>query len=120
MNPLNSAFRFVLEILALCAIGYWGWRQGTDRTRYILMLALPAIAAVAWGVFNVPGDPSRGGGAPVRVPGLVRVGVELAVFGSAAFALYGVGQKTPAIVFLGAVLLHYSLSLERLSWLVRQ
>ena len=120
MHPLNSAFRFTLEIVALCAIGYWGWHQGEDRSRYALMFALPVCAVVAWGVFNVPGDPSRGGGAPVEVPGLVRVIVELVVLGSAALALYAVGLKALAIAYSGAVLLHYFLSLDRLLWLIRR
>jgi hypothetical protein len=52
------------------------------------MILIPLLAATAWGVFNVKGDPSRSGKAPVPVPGIVRLLLELAFFGSATLALF--------------------------------
>ena len=40
-NPLNLALRFILEILALVAIGYWGWTTNTGALRYLLTFGAP-------------------------------------------------------------------------------
>ena len=80
-----------------------------------------AIAAIAlWGIFNVPGDPSRGGGAPIVVPGLVRLGIEALVLGGAVAALFLIEQRVTATVFAALTLLHYALSLDRLRWLIER
>ena len=80
-NPLNLAFRFFLELAGLFAIGYWGWHTGQGWQRWLLMLGVPLIAAALWGIFRVENDPGR---APVRVPGALRLALELAYF---AFAV---------------------------------
>ena len=90
-NPLNLAFRFILELTALVAIGYWGWMTGEGWTRWILMLGVPLIAAVLWGVFRVDNDPGK---APVRVPGFLRLALELAYFAFAVWALSDAGATT--------------------------
>jgi hypothetical protein len=68
-HPLNLALRFLLEIGALVAIGYWGFSEHTGMWRFLLSIGLLMIAAIAWGTFAVPGDPSRSGKAPVPIPG---------------------------------------------------
>jgi hypothetical protein len=70
-----------------------------------------------WGVFAVPGDPSRSGRAPVPVPGAVRLLVEAAFFGAATAALVRDGA-TWAIAFAGIVVVHYALSYDRVAWLL--
>ena len=60
-HPINLAIRFLLEITALITMGFWGWRQSEGWFRYILALIIPILAAVVWGTFAVPNDPSRSG-----------------------------------------------------------
>ena len=86
-NPLNLAVRFLLEILALVAFGAWAKAQFLGTPGFILMILIPLLAATIWGVFNVKGDPSRSGKAPVSVPGLVRLLIELVFFGCATWCL---------------------------------
>ena len=119
-NPINLAVRFLLEIAAMLAIGYWGWRQASGALRYVLAIGSWLIAAVIWGTFRVPGDASASGGAPVAVPGLVRLAIELALFGFAVWALVSEGVTTLGWVFGGVVLLHYLVSYDRIAWLLRQ
>ena len=88
-NPANLALRFLLELAALAALGYWGWvahdgahdgldgRPGRRRGRRL-------------GVFRVPGD---GGPPVVAVPGWAAL-IEAAVFGGATAALIAAGQTT--------------------------
>lgn len=59
MHPLNLAFRYLLEMAALAAVGWWGWQTGAGALRWLLAAALPLIAATAWATFNVPENPSR-------------------------------------------------------------
>ena len=119
-NPANLAFRFLLEIGALVALGYWGWTLVDGPVRYLLAAAAPLLMAVLWGTFRVPGDASHSGKAPVAVPGWLRLLLELALFGGAAWALVAAGQPLLGLVFGALVLLHYLLSWGRIRWLLRQ
>ncbi|OGO39628.1 MAG: hypothetical protein A2W35_09190 [Chloroflexi bacterium RBG_16_57_11] len=115
-NPINLAFRFILELAALVAMGYWGWNTGEGWTRWFLMLGVPLIAAALWGVFRVDNDPGR---APVRVPGILRLVLELAYFAFAVWALNDAGATTASWILGIAVLVHYLISYDRVLWLVR-
>lgn len=119
-HPLNLAVRFLLEIAALVAIGYWGFSQHTDIWRLLLGIGLPVIAAAVWATFAVPDDPSRSGRAPVPVPGAVRLVLELSLFGFAVWALYDIGSPVLALILGSITILHYALSYDRVAWLVRQ
>ena len=119
-NPLNLAFRFLLEILALLAVGYWGWAEHTGMLRILLAVGLPVLAAVLWATFRVPGDASASGRAPVAVPGWLRLLLELGLFAAATWALFGAGAATAATIFGLAVVVHYAISYDRVLWLLRQ
>ena len=119
-HPLNLTLRFLLEIAALVAIGYWGFSQHTGLWRFIIGIGGPLIAAVLWGTFAVPDDPSRSGKAPVPIPGVLRLVLELSLFGFAAWALYDAGSPVLALIMAGLTIIHYALSYDRIAWLVRQ
>jgi hypothetical protein len=118
-NPLNLLIRFLLEMLALVLLGYWGWSQAGGWLRYLLAIGIPLGAAVLWGTFNVPDDPSRSGRAPVRVPGWLRLFLELAFFAFAAWGLYDAGSELFALIFAAIVLVHYAISYDRILWLLK-
>jgi hypothetical protein len=118
-NPVNLAVRFMLELAALAALAYWGWVQHTGILRFLLALGLPLLAATLWAVFAVPGDRSRSGGAPVPVPGIVRLLLELLLFGAAAWCLYDADRVILANIFGLIVLIHYVISYDRIIWLLR-
>ena len=84
-HPLNLAFRFLLELAGLAAMGYWGWQQGSGWVRFAAAVLVPLAASVLWGTFRVPDDPGK---APVPVPGFVRLLLEAAFFGFAAWGLF--------------------------------
>ncbi len=119
-NPINLAVRFILEIVGLVALGWWGWNQGEGIVRFVLALGIPLLAAVLWGTFAVPNDPSRSAEAKVPVPGIVRLLLELAFFISATWALFATNLTTLGWIFGIAALIHYVLSYDRIVWLVRQ
>lgn len=119
-NPINLAVRFLLELVALAAMAYWGWSQHSGLLRFVFAIGVPLLAAVLWGVFAVPEDPSRSGEAPVPVPGIVRLVLELAIFGFAAWALYDSGKPILGLILAIVVIIHYAFSYDRLAWLVRR
>ena len=119
-HPLNLGLRFILEMTALFAIGWWGWTMHEGWTKYLLAVGLPILIALVWGTFAVPGDPSRSGKTVVVTPGWIRLILELVIFGFGALAFYMSGHAVISFIFLGCVFLHYLLSLDRLRWLIRQ
>ena len=116
-NPLNLTVRFLLEILALIALGAWAMAQFAGVLGFALMILIPLLAATAWGVFNVKGDPSRSGKAPVPVPGIVRLLLELAFFGSGCWALFSINPSY-GWSFGAVTPVHYLLSYVRIIWLL--
>lgn len=119
-NPINLAVRFILEMAGLVALWWWGWNQGEGILRFLLALGIPFLAAVLWGTFAVPDDPSRSGEARVPVPGTVRLLLELAFFVSAIWSLFSTGVTTFGWIYGIAVLIHYVVSYDRVMWLVRR
>ncbi|MFX0054114.1 MAG: YrdB family protein [Promethearchaeota archaeon] len=114
----NDALRFILELWALVAFGYWGLNQDFGLLNYALMLILPITAAAIWGIFAVPNDPSRSGGAPVPVPGAVRLLLEFLVLGFAFLAMFVEGLLYPSLIFGVLTIIHYILAHERIRWLL--
>ena len=93
IRDVNLALRFALELGALGALGYWGFTAETTRIGKVgLGLGAPTLAAVAWGIFGSPN-------APVPVSGAARLGLEVAIFGSATAALVDAGHPKVAGVF---------------------
>jgi hypothetical protein len=119
-NPINLAVRFVLEMVALVALGWWGWIRGEGVLRFIFGLGIPVFAAVLWGTFAVPDDPSRSGEARVAVPGIVRLLLELAFFALATWSFFAIGRTIVGWTFGSVVLIHYLVSYDRVIWLLRQ
>ncbi|MFW9911194.1 MAG: YrdB family protein [Candidatus Thorarchaeota archaeon] len=114
----NDALRFILELWALVAFGYWGLNQDFGLVNYALMLILPIAVAAIWGIFAVPNDPSRSGGALVPVPGAARLLLEFLILGFAFLAMYATGLLYPSLAFGVLVIIHYILAHERIRWLL--
>ena len=119
-HPINLAVRFLLEASALLAMGVWGWYQSEGWFRFVLALGIPLIAAIVWGTFAVPNDPSRSGSAPVAVPGILRLVIEAAIFIFAVWALYDIGFTKLSWLFGIIVAIHYLVSYDRVLWLIKQ
>lgn len=117
MAGWTLALRFVLEMAALVGLVVGG-RELIDGTAgQVVGIIVAVVAAAAWGLFNVPGDPSRSGRAPVVVSGIVRLCVEfdVLVFGAAGWIL---AAPAIGIVFLVLVAVHYATTRPRLRWLI--
>ena len=118
-HPVNLALRFLLELAAISAMSVWGFSCGNGAARFIFAVAIPLAAAAVWGVFAVPGDPSRSGSAPVPIPGTLRLGLEICFFAFAVWCLFSTHHPTLAILLGSITAAHYAISYDRMGWLVR-
>ena len=117
MAGWNLGLRFVLEIAALVGIAAGAWSLGGGALRWFTAPAASLAAATIWGVFNVVGDPSRSGRAPVEVPGGTRLALEFAVLG---LGMLGLAVTAPWLAALGScgIVVHYGFGWPRIAWLV--
>ncbi|WP_434723927.1 YrdB family protein [Mesorhizobium sp. RIZ17] len=116
----NLILRFLLELAALLGLGMAGWSLSAGFWRWILAIGLPIVAAVLWGTFAVPDDPSRSGRAPVPMPGAVRLALELVILCGGATGFCLTGHAAIGIVMALLIAFNYAFSLDRLGWLLRQ
>jgi hypothetical protein len=99
----NLAIRFLLELTALAALGWWGWQTGRRTlTKVALAVSAPLLAATAWAMFAAPGTETG-------VPAVVRLGVQVAVLGGAAAALAWRRRTALATTFATLVLANAAL-----------
>lgn len=112
-HPLILGVRFGLELALLGAYGYWGWNSTTGPWRWLAMLGLPLLAALLWGAFVAPK-------AAPAAPGAVRLLVEFGLFAGGAGVLWLSGARTPALIFLGLVVLHEVARYDVVADLVRR
>jgi len=119
-HPVNLAVRFVLEVMALISFGIWAYGITVHWTRFLLVVLVPVIFALLWGVFAVQNDPSRSGKTIIPTQGIVRLILELVLFGSAAWMLFDMDYILTGWIFAVAVLLHYLASYDRILWLLKQ
>lgn len=114
----NSGIRLSIELFSLGVMGVWGWQQAAGVWSYVLAGGIPLAAAVLWGLFAVPGDPSRSGRAPLPVPGWVRLILEGSIFGAAVVMAWDLGASLTALILLALLIGHYLFDLERIRWLL--
>ena len=117
-HPINSAIRFLLELTALFTFGYWGYHLSDSWTKVLLAVVLPLLFATLWGVFAVSNDPSRSGKTVVPTPGIIRLIIELGLFGAATWMLFDLNLIRSALILGGTAFLHYIFSYDRVLWLL--
>lgn len=92
LQNLNLAVRFLLELCALAAVGYWGFHTGNGMMKWVLGLGAPIFIAIIWGVFGSPK-------AMIEVPTTLHFFIEIIVFGIPAIALYAAGKTQLAWIY---------------------
>lgn len=89
----NEALAFLMELLALASLAWWGATVGGGLFLSLLLgIGLPLAAAVIWGATASPK-------ARVRLPIAGVLAVKAGVFGAAMLALDGLGHRTLAILY---------------------
>lgn len=86
---------FLLELAGLAAFSYWGFHfNGSSLLKVILGIGTPILVAVFWGMFVAPK-------ANFPVTTLVRIILQIIIFGLAALALRFSGKPELALLFTG-------------------
>ncbi|MCQ6557167.1 YrdB family protein [Paenibacillus mendelii] len=89
----NLCLRFLIELCALTALGYWGFYAGKGYlVKIILGIGLPLLAAVIWGMFVSPK-------ASIPTTGIIRFLLEICVLGAGGVALYAAKYDKLAILY---------------------
>ena len=107
MDPVNAVGRFLLELVALYGIGRGVW-EATGNV--IAVVAIVGLSAFVWARFRVPDDP---GPAPVAVPGVVRLVIEVLILVGGGFGLAAAHERLAVIYFI-ALVAHYATTRRRL------
>jgi Protein of unknown function (DUF2568) len=93
LHAANEALAFVMELLALGGLAWWGADAGGGLAAKVLLGAgAPILAAVAWGLFAAPR-------ARFEVPLAAVLAVKAVVFGLAAGGVWAIGRPQLAIAF---------------------
>ncbi|WP_236795946.1 YrdB family protein [Amycolatopsis sp. GM8] len=93
MRLVNEGLAFLLELLALAALAYWGFATGDGTTwKIVLGVGAPVLAAVVWGLFAAPR-------ATFGLPIAGILVVKAIVFGAAVAALVVTGNPVLAVIF---------------------
>jgi hypothetical protein len=93
----NLLLKFVIELAALAALGYWGSGVGSGATSVILAACAPLAAMFVWARFAAPRSTRR-------LRARARVPFEMTVFALAVGGLIARGADTLAIALAALVL----------------
>ncbi|AIE60102.1 YrdB family protein [Bacillus methanolicus] len=100
IKSLNLALRFVLELCALAALTYWGYRAGTGSiTKIGLGAGIPLFTAIIWATFGAPGS-------SMELPEPLRFVLEFIIFGMAAVSIIASGHTNLARTFILLVIIN--------------
>jgi hypothetical protein len=89
----NLALRFLLELAALAAVGYWGWKTGGGALGWVLAVAAVAAVITVWALLVSPKH-------TIETSKPVSFAIELAVWVAAGAALYATDHDALALAFL--------------------
>ena len=90
---LNLGVRFLLELVALAALAYWGFHSGSGTgAKVALAIGAPLCMAVVWGLFAAPR-------AAITLAAPIRFVLGLAILCLTALALGAAGQRALAAAF---------------------
>ncbi|WP_344241032.1 YrdB family protein [Kribbella hippodromi] len=89
----NLLLAFLVELVALGIFAWWGWETGgTTAVRWLLVLGLPLVTAIGWGLTAAP--------TAKRTTPALRWTVKVLVFGLAGAALWSLGHPLLGVVFV--------------------
>lgn len=100
VKSINLLVRFLIELCALGALGYWGFHSENGIfIKIVYGIGAPLLAAVIWGMFVAPR-------ASVEAPCWLRLLLEIIVLGFAALALYFAKLPTLCFIYTAVVIIN--------------
>jgi len=103
-RSINLLLAFLLELIALAALCFWGFHIGSSTLVHIVFgIGLPVIAAILWGLF------AAGGGPKYTTPAWFKASIKILVYASATIGLVVTGHRVLAVVFALLVIVNTAL-----------
>jgi hypothetical protein len=97
IKSLNLALRFILEMGALGAVGFWGFQLDRGAAaKWIVGIGAPLLVVIVWSLFIAPGSDNA-------LPQTTRMWIGTAVLAACAAALMAARQPLLAGVFAAAI-----------------
>jgi hypothetical protein len=94
MRAANLGLRFLLELGALAAVGYWGWKTGDGLLGWVLAIAAVGAVVTVWALFVSPKH-------TIETSKQLAFAIEVAVWLAAGAALYTTGHEAFGLAFAG-------------------
>jgi len=100
LHLANEALAFLLELAALAALAFWGFRVGPNLAAQLALgIGAPVALIVVWALFCAPR-------ARVKLPKAPLMVLRTALLLGSAVALFAAGWQLAAIVFAGVIALN--------------
>lgn len=110
-----------MEVIAWGGLFWWGWSIGdSGLVGALLGTVFLVVSILLWAMFAVPDDPSRNPDPPIGIPGWLRLIIEFATFGLAAYGIWVSGARWLSETLLTLVGITYVLTYDRALWLLQQ
>jgi hypothetical protein len=101
LTAVNSTLAFLLELLMLAALAFWGAHTGSGVVvKILLAVGAPVAAAVVWWLLLAARGPR------IEVPRPVRAVLKVVLFGLTGLALAAAGWPVVGVVFGTVALLN--------------
>jgi hypothetical protein len=117
LRPIDLILRAVLEVAAVVGLIVGATTLVGGVPGVVVAIAAVVTAGAAWATFRVPDDP---GPAPVPVPGMTRLLLELGLLGLGALGWILGGWVIPGLLLVGLIAGHYLMTDDRVRWLLEQ
>ncbi|WP_083402114.1 YrdB family protein [Bacillus sp. MUM 116] len=92
LKSINLMLRFLLELVSLFFMGYWGYKTGNGPVQWVLAIGAPLIMAVIWGAMGAPK-------AAIQLSAPLHLVLEIIVFGLPVLLFGAVGKTEIAWIF---------------------
>ncbi len=99
----NRVLRFLLELAALAAVGYWGLNAGEGALGWVVAIVAVSVVIAVWALFVSPKH-------TIETSKPVEFAIEAAVWLAAGAAIYATGSGALALAFVGVSLVSGALN----------
>ena len=100
LKAINLGVRFLLEIIVLVTMGYWGFHVTQSAfVKILLGIGTPLLVAVIWGMFGAPK-------APYTLTGFPFLLLDILIFGLPVVVLLYLEKQTMAWFYVGIAVIN--------------
>lgn len=100
LKEINNAVRFLLEIVSILSIGYWGFNlKNIGNLKFAVGIIAPLIVVLIWFRWGAPMSEFHLNGIPKLI-------LEVPIFAIATLCLYFSGRHSLSLVFAVVIIVN--------------